>query len=1466
MKADMKQGMKPTKSRAAATIPLPDEPRARRPYPGLRAFHRDEADLFFGREEQVDQLLDKLAETHFLAVLGTSGSGKSSLVRAGLLPALDSGVLPGPEPLPQPLPRPTPDQQPPPADDQPASAADTAPTTPTGWRWSVAELRPGDQPFRRLARELIQRTGVGADCPDPNPGPDPGPGRESCIEQLEQDLRRGSRALNWRLGTQPLPAGERLLILVDQFEELFRYQRTNAHEAAAFVALLLAAARHPDVYVVITLRSEFLGDCSRYPDLPEAINAGLFLTPRMSPEQVADAVQLPARLPGFDGDVTPGLVRRLLDQAAGEQDQLLLLQHLLMRLWDLALAPEAATDPTATPEPSAKPDRPDQTEQAGATAAPATDQPASPTDAATGPILDEDGLKTLGGLHAALDLHAEKAYADLSADQQATAAVLFRALTERGDDQRDTRRPVTVAEVARIAGVDSEQVIACAEPFRRAGRSFLMPPAKQALKADDHLDITHEALIRQWQRLQQWTADEAKQAELYERLASAAEREADGTGALWIDPDLQIALDWREENQAGPTWAERYQGDYRLAMRFLDAGRTERERRLAAKEAGRQQALRRAWVIAGGSLVALLLTLALAGWAWFERDHALEAKAEARQSAAVAEKQKEKAQWHASIAEKQKEIAEQAKDRAQNFAGVADAERRKAERAGQERTEQLFESGLTHASLLAQVEDYAAAWQVLGRTLTLDGSIPAERRHARNLLAGFVDLRRGEADLVYREAGAALYDLALSPDGRWLVAAGERGTLLVFDAVGGELLRRLEGHDADAGNVGAVRAVRFSADGGTLYSAGDDRRIIRWSVPDWRRMSEWRAPAAVWSLALSPDGGSVASAGKDDGITLWSIVTGDPVHPLSGETSSIADGSALAWLPDGRLVSGALDGRVGLWDTETEEEQVLPRVHTDQVSSVAVSPDGRLIATGSRDKRIVLWDAASGRPLRLLRGHQNDISGLTFDPSGKRLLSASDDNDLRLWDIASGTTLRVFQGHQAGLWSVLTSDGLAYTAANDGTLRRWPLGTGGARGGTGSEAGPGQWVWDLEGGEPKSAGLLLDGSNGGAGALLIGLGDGSLRGFALPSAGAGTVADAGPDADRATDGTDPSDPNQPGALRLSLPDAHDSSIKRLAFSADGKTLATASLDATAHLWRIARGGDTLALEPLHRFEQHSGVVHGLAFSPDDRLLVTASYDGRVGLFDVLSGDGELSRAATLGKVVSVEFTPDGNRLLTANYEEGLLRLWQRDGLRLTDGRTIAELSDKPLWATLSPCGRRVAVVGRGASRVELYDLPPSTADPTAPATPVRLVGHENAVFRAIFAPDGRQLATVGSDMTVRVWDLGAEPDSEPDSEPDPGQAPGNVQHRSDGGGQALFTLRLPTEYKSPSPLWDFDFRCTDDQATCWIAVPLTIGRVALYRLPYADPPPGLRPPAPAPTQPDSTDRPHRPHPPRPAIQ
>ena len=269
-------------------------------------------------------------------------------------------------------------------------------------------------------------------------------------------------------------------------------------------------------------------------------------------------------------------------------------------------------------------------------------------------------------------------------------------------------------------------------------------------------------------------------------------------------------------------------------------------------------------------------------------------------------------------------------------------------------------------------------------------------------------------------------------------------------------------------------------------------------------------------------------------------------------------------------------------------------------------------------------------------------------------------------------------------------------------------------------------------------------------------------------------------------------------------------------------LATAGMDHTARIWHIRRTTDGLLLEPLRHFKQHSDTVHAVNFSSDGQLLATAGYDGQVGLFDLKTGDGQLSPAAEFGEIGAVEFTPDDNALVTAHLQERRLRYWQRDGLQLTNGRTIAELFDWPLWASLSLDGRHIAVVGRGASKVALYALDPTAGDTDTVAEPWQLVGHEQSVFRAIFDSDGRQLATVSADKTLRVWDLG------------PAAAPTATT------GQVLFTLRLPELPQNPGP-WDFDFRCDRDRAGCWIAVPLTVGRIALYRRPYARPPADLRP-------------------------
>ncbi len=591
----------------------------------------------------------------------------------------------------------------------------------------------------------------------------------------------------------------------------------------------------------------------------------------------------------------------------------------------------------------------------------------------------------------------------------------------------------------------------------------------------------------------------------------------------------------------------------------------------------------------------------------------------------------------------------------------------------------------------------------------------------------------------------------------------------------------------------------FNPDGGTLSSAGDDGRILRWSMPAGERMGEpWQAPAEVWALALSPDGKTLASGNRGAGITLWSIAEGKVIRTLKGRTSSIADGKALAYTPDGHLLSGGYNGEVGLWDPATGRERVLARIHADEVDAVAVSPDGRYLATGGTDKRIVLWrlEREGARPLRLLQGHGNKVMGLRFTPDG-RLLSASYDNTMRLWDPASGTTLRIYQGHRAGLWSIALHGTDIYTAANDGTVRRWTLGT------------LNQWLWELPG-EPISAAISPD-----AAWVSVGFSDGALRMYRLPG---GAEATSPTDAVQAKGGVGlrGAQPNLQATSILEVKDAHSNAhnnqILRQAYSADGSLLATSSHDHTAKLWRMEQGPDGPRLTRLHTLDRHGDSVHALAFSPDGRRLATAGYDGRVGVFDVGSGKGELF-VAHEGKVASVAFDQTGKHLLTAGYEDSRLRLWD---LTQTPPRPrdLARAQDRLLWAALGPDDWQVAAVGR-TQYVTLYDLAPD------PAPPGHLVGHEQAVFRAAYTPDGAQLATVSSDMTLRLWDLGRD--------------------------KPLFSLHLPATRERGVPLWDFALRCLPADASgphaghCWIAVPLTMGRLALYRLPYQDPPDSLGP-------------------------
>jgi energy-coupling factor transporter ATP-binding protein EcfA2 len=483
----------------AAAGPAPFATLAQNPYVGLRPFEEDEALLFFGRRAQVAALLDRLHRERFLAVLGSSGCGKSSLIRAGLIPKLRAGLL---------------------VDERD--------------RWIVATMTPGTSPLERMA-EAIAGALAAEDMPDFH-------GELSPQGLARTAAELGVTGLAAALAPALAAADANLLLLVDQFEELFRYRdlprpAARREAAADFVSLLLGFARARDVpvYVVLTMRSDFLGDSDAFLGLPEMLNRAQFLVPRLARDELREAIVGPARLHGRD--VAPRLVDRLLNDMGGEHDELPLLQHALMRMWTRAV-------------------------DAGRT------------------VLDVDDYDAIGTLSSALSRHADEALAAASPAEREVARKLFVHLTDTDTRNRRVRRPARMGEIARATVADTDTLRAVVDRFRGDGRAFLRA-SEEPPGPDTVLDISHEALIRRWATLAAWVDAEAQDREQFVRLRDAARRHAAGTGDLLADIDLRAMQAWWKRVAPTSDWADRYGGGFDVAADYLRASRRRHHRDIA---------------------------------------------------------------------------------------------------------------------------------------------------------------------------------------------------------------------------------------------------------------------------------------------------------------------------------------------------------------------------------------------------------------------------------------------------------------------------------------------------------------------------------------------------------------------------------------------------------------------------------------------------------------------------------------------------------------------------------------------------------------------------------------------------------------------------------------------------------------------------------------------------------------------
>ena len=439
-------------------------------------------------------------------MVGPSGCGKSSLIKAGLMADLEGGLM-----------------------------------SYAGARWEMAEMRPGNRPFSALADALLAEEPLRSRLltrSTSNP--------EAVIGFLRAALRVGPMGLVEVLRESTLPPNTNYFLLIDQFEEIFvAREEGSVDETDAFVALLLATAAQRDlpVYIVLTMRTDWLGECPVFHGLPEEINKSLFLTPRLTREEKREAIVGAAKLMG--DSIREELVNHLLNMTGPNPDQLPLLQHVLMRMWQIA---------------SARPDRAE-----------------SRVDHI---CLTYEHYEAAGGFEQGLSKHADEAYSELTEGQQRVAEVLFRALSQYGPEGRERRRFATVGAIEGLAEVSADEVAKVADTFRRPDRSFLTPPINQALTSDSVLDISHEALIRNWDKLAEWATAEDKSARRFQWLKQTAHLERAGEASLLSGTALDNILDWREKENPSPEWAKRYGGDFDLAMSFLDRSeQTRRDRR-----------------------------------------------------------------------------------------------------------------------------------------------------------------------------------------------------------------------------------------------------------------------------------------------------------------------------------------------------------------------------------------------------------------------------------------------------------------------------------------------------------------------------------------------------------------------------------------------------------------------------------------------------------------------------------------------------------------------------------------------------------------------------------------------------------------------------------------------------------------------------------------------------------------------
>jgi WD40 repeat protein len=897
------------------------------PFPGLRPFATEDSNLFFGREEESNEVLLKLLKNRCVTVIGTSGIGKSSLIYGGVLPKIRSLKI--------------------------GESSE----------WRIISFRPGTDPFGNLASaisDVISNTW------------------QKSVEKdlIFSDLLDNHQSLSDIVRKYFVKNDDKVLLVIDQFEELFRYLTTWKSESSAavvkrFVDFLTDSFSKPDenVHLIMMMRSEYLEECSHYKELTLFINNSNYIVPVMGIEGWRKIIEGPINFTGEK--IEPELVDILLNDIKKQTNRLPVLQHVLMRTW----ASWKKLD--------------------------MSDRPISKSD-----------YDTAGTMDFAISLHADEVYKGLDQRDKEICGIMFKTITRKGSDKKGLRQPSDIESIRSVAGCSKEELLSVVLRFMNQTLSFLLSSEDIILNENPLVDLRYECLIHLWDRLKIWVDEEAFSKENYLRLSEASALYQQGKTGLLRPPDLQEAINWRNKFKPVLSWAVQYNPAFERALVYLRTSEKEYIQEEQNKIRLEKRKIKRTRIITGILGFVVLMATGLIFLANVQKTTAVRKSILAEEQRIKSVREKAVADSFAVIVYKHNIISDSTASAASKDAAIAN-ERRIVADVQKSLAERKAEDALRQRNLNEKQKEGIQRLRMLSvsKSMSLRSLQMEDQKDLQTLLAY-------QAYLFNKKNNGAENDADIYAG---LYNALRNGSISC---------KSFKGHN------GAIRSIAFLPGVNEFFTSGTDGKILKWSLDknDQTLQIIYSGSDIIDVLAVSPDASWLACGSSNSSIRMIPLKDNNIGYEMNGHKGGI---KSLVFSYDGRyLYSAALDGKVLKWDIAAKTS-VNVSDGSMEISSIDISSKGTYLAGVSTDGNVVVWNPERSSDNFRIETAGKNIKVVRFNPENNLLAIGDADGNVELWDIGLHKMLSKIQAHSATINDIQFNTKLKQmaTAGNDNKLK-----------------------------------------------------------------------------------------------------------------------------------------------------------------------------------------------------------------------------------------------------------------------------------------------------------------------------------------------------------------------------------------------------------------------------------------------